>query len=324
MVSLLTLFAACGFAPLDPSDCAYFTDCTRWRPQGLALGLAHQAETAEGQTGSSTRASDGTIYDPARTALASGVVSNRSAPSPCPPDDDQALLYDHEASMAYIAECLASGNDDTVPMHPDDLPEGAVCGLSNGNGADQSCGSEASPGRTLTCPEHWTLHWIPDYYVDRVDSACTSTGDNTGELRWEFDFDFYCSFDEGCDECDDDVRDAGILCGMHEMESAESFLGGTSESVDLVELLDRLFTDCPDHPDAANRDVLEVAAAAPITCLGETVTDGACPQGLVSTCTWDQVAVSTIDWAPGNIAPTAWCWCVAPDLVQGMAAPVSR
>jgi hypothetical protein len=315
---------------LDPSDCAYFEDCSRWRPAGLVIGLAHEGDDATQQMGSSARGADGTLFDPARQPLSSGTISARAADAPCPAGAEQAGLFDHEGGDAGVDTCV-SDETSTVPEHSDDLPRGAVCGLSNFEGADHRCGATVSPGRDLECPDDtWTLHWIPDYYIDHVDSTCESTDDGTGPLVPAFDIDVYCSRDgAGCEDgaCADDVVNAGVVCGLHEMVTPDSFLDGTSAPADLGAGLDQLFRSCPDHPLLAEADILREAAAAPVECMGVDVSNGQdCPAGLITVCTWDQVSSGVLESfdSIGNIADTAWCWCASPDLAQGTAAPLSR
>lgn len=310
MRSLSCCIALVACTPLDPTDCRAFSDCSPSIPQGAACGFSHQGVDGGQQTGSSCGDSDG-WYDPATTALASGLASARDAPRPCPDGFSQHFTPEHEGGPMDWAHCAAHGTPQ-VPARPLDLPQGAVCGLAAEEGFGLCEGYY--PATDLACPEGWALRWVPDIFFDaRADEACTSypAGESKGAPIKQIELVFFCQNEAGCtgEDCLEGVHDVGFLCGLH----APPFWG--KSAAEQWEVLTQL---CPEHPLMAHDAEIQAAAERPATCLGVPVEQG-CPDGLVRSCTWDRTA--GCPEYDDNVIPEALCWCAAPAAVQGTAPP---
>jgi hypothetical protein len=315
-----TLLLGVGCGALDPTDCRYFSDCELYQPVGLLCGLSHNSPEGSEHVGSGCLGEEELWADPALLYYSSSTVSAGEAPYACPPGHSPRLLGDHEASDDRWVGCASDGNDDRIAPRLGDLPSGAACGLGNHPGERIACG-DSSPNTDFTCPEGWSLRWLPDYFWDSVDETCASSEDGTPSLA--LGFVFFCELTEGClgEECLDGLLAQGTVCGLHAWGHPYD-TNYDDEPRDLEEALGDLFHDtCPEHPLREIESLLRAAATEEPRCLGKPVSEG-CPDGLERACTWDQTAVTNS--VVQNIHGEAWCWCAVPDAIQGEAAPEER
>jgi len=317
---LCLMATAC--APLDPTDCRTFSDCTRFVPNGQLCGLAHQGDNSDEHTGSSCRTESSPWTDPARHAPATGTISARAAGEACPATTDAVTLGDHEATGLAFSTCALQGNANVVPRRAEDVPDGVVCGIGRALGTGQACEGVA-PHIDLACPPGFSLRWVPDYFLDAVDQTCTSTTDGTWRRNAWIDLVLFCARDAHATPTAPPPLTPGALCGLHARNHPVDVFGSTlpDTPTDSLDLLDTLFGWCSDHPLIEHADLLTDIASTPATCLGQPVADG-CPEGLTMQCTWDQFSVSP-ELGP-NILEESWCWCAVPEGSQGSFAPEER
>lgn len=310
ILSLLQLLGAC--APLDGSDCRSFSDCERYLPSGLNCGLAHESFLGSQQTGSSC-GGEGRWHDPAARSVASGATSARKEARPCPSGYSRGVVPDHDGGDYDLASCTAVGTPE-LPPRPEDLPEGAVCGLDTDSG--YALCADLVPAQDMACPPGWSLRWVPDIYWDTpADDTCISHQDNDSnkDIAKQVDLLLFCDNDAGCTgpDCLTAPVYPGLICGLH----AEPYVGQ-----DPLAQWHTLIKICPEHPLLEHAEAIEAAAARPATCLGQPVSEG-CPEGMVRSCTWDRTASCPLRGP--NVHQEALCWCALPSAVQGEQPPPS-
>lgn len=314
---------------LHPSDCLFFgAGCEPFRPQGLVCGLAHSGDDHIG-------GSCHLEYDPAMSVPTSGVVSAGRTDAPCPAGYESQHIADHSSAGHGWDYCIAAGNRPRSSAHLRDIPAGAACGLSHSRGQPRvACDGEYPADGT--CPPGYRFRWLPDRHYDRVDAQCNP--DPTQD--WDLNFNQvnvlpFCEvlppppgLDEddpsyrqyGCtaDNCPAYAEVDGVLCGLH--ARGDFFLsaddGSTLEMTPLTDIIRDWIAPCAPFQDDLARllpDLLQAALDPPM-CMGQDISSGQCPAGMILTCTSDGLTDDFESYLSGHI-----CWCGVPGSAQQLA-----
>lgn len=332
----LVIVEGCGSIQwVDTDDARLFDGAEPYMPDGLLCGLAYERGYGR-HLGASCQGE----YDPAfeyQVTATVVVAEGKNEDAPCPDDADSVAFGDHDGptSEHYGAgrwsTCVMRGNALTSSADPHELPAGAVCGLATPKWLHQDryvseC-ETADPSKGK-CPDGFELKWISDLYFDGVNDDCLPDGSEVSLVRKMATPYFYCSVKDevGCHEgdCPDPLPYEGLICGLHmrgrlDYSDEGVYLQDETQLNDPASvpydpqayqtLIDEWYAWCPQNDEYDMTEELlgqmRTAIEEEPSCMGRSVADGQCPEGLELVCTpgWNG------DSLPGSVSYTSLCWC---------------
>ncbi|MEL6343688.1 MAG: hypothetical protein AAFV53_11195 [Myxococcota bacterium] len=313
---------------IDLNDCGYFgeDDCEWYTPAGTACGLAAEDDAHYG-------GSCALNYDPALTFTEGAlpqVAIDRKISQRCPDQFSDDGLLDEDID-GYWWSCFAEGNAERSSAELREVPAQTVCGLSKPR-TGQGARCEDRDPRIGDCPDGYDFRWVIERGSLEEDGQCQSTREGSG-FNPVARLITFCAVQTaaGCtDNCPDNRKNDGWLCGLHVRDLTGSFPLALEDLTVINQpdsgpetMLDYL-RRCAPHQEYITSDLIDAvernaAANARPMCRGEEIVGDTCPGELQLICTSD-------DQSPedNNLIFPTLCWCDNPDSAQDNGLEVFR